>query len=764
MEGSAPPTIATINGRRALRLHCNFVGTTIERASWDLSRNMDLAGCRGIQFDIFCTNTAPVSNFSIYFQSEGGWYTAPFHPESPGGWSTVQIPKTATRTEGHPAGWGKIRTIRVSAWRGEESDTDFFLANIRKIGAIGADASIAIIRGESAVARDPSETASIERFAETVAAALDRENISCATLSDLDLTPDRLAGAKLAILPHNPHVPDAAAEVLKGFVAKGGKLLAFYCSSPQLRPILDAGNAAYVSGRSGPRFASIRFRSGALPGAPPVVSQRSWGIHGHTSLPPTCRVLAEWHDEAGQPTGFPAVISMPNAILMTHVLLPDDASNKSRMLLAMVGALVPDIWASASMARLADVGRIAGYHSFNEAAEAIVTARAHNPDIEKGISETRKLLDAAKALDKDAKYIEAIDAATAASRRLLETYCRSKKPVENEFRAFWCHSAFGVSGMDWDAAIKRLSENGFTAILPNMLWGGVAFYNSDILPVHPDVATKGDQIAACLGACKKYGVQIHVWKVNWNTGHHAPAEFLEKMRKEERCQSDVSGKPEPWLCPSHPENQKLEIDSMLEVARNYDVDGLHFDYIRYPGSNHCFCGGCRTRFEKAAGAAISSWPADVLASGPHRQAWLEWRRSHITAVVKSVSERARKIKPGIRISAAVFRNWPKDRDSVGQDWKVWCDRGYLDFVCPMDYTPSDAAFRGMVQHQIGWAGKVPCYPGIGTSTWPTPDPVRTISQIEVARDLGCRGFTIFNYSVPEANDLVPLLGAGITRK
>ena len=36
-------------------------------------------------------------------------------------------------------------------------------------------------------------------------------------------------------------------------------------------------------------------------------------------------------------------------------------------------------------------------------------------------------------------------------------------------------------------------------------------------------------------------------------------------------------------------------------ARKYDVDGIHFDYIRYPDGDHCFCAGCRERFGRAAG-------------------------------------------------------------------------------------------------------------------------------------------------------------------
>ncbi|GAH52104.1 unnamed protein product, partial [marine sediment metagenome] len=76
-------------------------------------------------------------------------------------------------------------------------------------------------------------------------------------------------------------------------------------------------------------------------------------------------------------------------------------------------------------------------------------------------------------------------------------------------------------------------------------------------------------------------------------------EFKVRMKAQGRTQVNYNGSSnDRWLCPSHPDNRKLEIESMLEVARKYDVDGLHFDYIRYPGKEGCFCKGCRLRFEK----------------------------------------------------------------------------------------------------------------------------------------------------------------------
>jgi uncharacterized lipoprotein YddW (UPF0748 family) len=319
--------------------------------------------------------------------------------------------------------------------------------------------------------------------------------------------------------------------------------------------------------------------------------------------------------------------------------------------------------------------------------------------------------------------------------------------------------------MDWDEAIQRLAENGFSAVLPNMLWGGVAFYESETLPVATPVRERGDQIARCLAACRKFGVQIHVWKVNWNLGSAAPPAFLDRLRQKGRLQTDSRGNLEPWLCPSHPENQRLEIDSMVEVARRYPVDGLHFDYIRYPDGDHCFCAGCRERFEKAIAAPLANWPADVLALGPKQQPWLAWRRDQITAVVRAVSEQARVARPGLKISAAVFPRWNTDRDSVGQDWKLWCDRGYLDFVCPMDYTASNRNFENLVTTQASWAGRVPCYPGLGVSASSSRFGAdQTIAQIEITRRLKTGGFVIFNYGGPESRELLPLLGLGITRR
>ncbi|HOW71598.1 MAG TPA: family 10 glycosylhydrolase [Phycisphaerae bacterium] len=448
------------------------------------------------------------------------------------------------------------------------------------------------------------------------------------------------------------------------------------------------------------------------------------------------------------------------------ILLHEERAAQPGELLDMMSQLTPLIWQDAVARSIERIGRLGALTSFDASETAIRALAPAGSEAVRRLESAGQIRDTAKGLYVAGKYAQAMSAARQAQSLMVESFGLAQQPRPGEQRGFWCHSAFGVDQMPWDAAIRILAENGFTAILPNMLWGGVAYYNSKVLPVAPEVAQRGDQIAECVTACRKYGIQCHVWKVNWNMSWRAPKEFVDRMKKEGRTQIRFDGNAEDqWLCPSHPANQQLEIDAMVEVATQYSVDGVHFDYIRYPGAEACFCSGCRERFEKLVGSPVPNWPADLRKDGPVRDRWLEFRRDNITKVVATVAETVHKTRPKVKVSAAVFPNWPADRDTIGQDWSLWCRNGYLDFVCPMDYTSSNGQFESFVKRQLEWAGKTPCCPGIGLSVWPDPkDTVKLAEQINIVRKLGASGFTVFNYSVPEANEIVPFCGLGITRK
>jgi uncharacterized lipoprotein YddW (UPF0748 family) len=144
-----------------------------------------------------------------------------------------------------------------------------------------------------------------------------------------------------------------------------------------------------------------------------------------------------------------------------------------------------------------------------------------------------------------------------------------------------------------------------------MLWAGSAATIAAFCPTADEYEQYGDQIAQCVEAAHRHGVEVHVWKVNWNFGSHAPQTWADAMRAANRTQVSVSGEAIDWLCPSHPDNLALERDSLLEVVQNYGVDGIHFDYIRYPDSRIVTATGA-ARASRRSGSAVDNWPWIVI--------------------------------------------------------------------------------------------------------------------------------------------------------
>jgi uncharacterized lipoprotein YddW (UPF0748 family) len=291
----------------------------------------------------------------------------------------------------------------------------------------------------------------------------------------------------------------------------------------------------------------------------------------------------------------------------------------------------------------------------------------------------------------------------------------------------------------------------------------MALYDSKVLPKQGDT----DQLAACVAAARKYGLEVHPWKIDFYM-ESASEEFMNKMREAGRGMRtykdwdllpNVTRGVGTWLCPSNPENFALERDAMLEMVKNYDIDGVHFDYIRYEYHRTCYCDGCRQRFEAYRKAKVSNWPDDCFGDGPLAKEYRQWRVQQISRLVQTVSQEAHKIKPYIKISAAVFSRYPQSVDEVGQDWVEWVRQGWVDFLCPMTYRSGDTDFMRMTAFHVGLIrGKVPLYEGIGHWTIPVD---QEVGQIGIARQMGADGFVSFAFNRYMAEKYLPVLAESL---
>lgn len=568
---------------------------------------------------------------------------------------------------------------------------------------------------------------------------------------------------RLIILPLNSKISISTVPILNSFVVRGGKLFVTYNLADEVASLMGLKSIKWLKAETPGQFSSIRLDAPDILGLPTNVKQSSWNITAVESTTSKTKIIGHWYNSNGESTGYPAFFLGENGIFFSHVFLSDDIQTKTQLLAALLGHLIPEFQhaiAKREIDMITSIGHIENledltkFISFSELTEA-------KEDLQSG----KTLSIQAQSEYAKKNYHTAMTAARDSRDALSQAYFLSHLSDETEGRALWNHSGLGAYPGDWERSAKELANAGINIILPNMAWAGLAHYDSSVLPKSNKYAEYGDQISQCVNAAHNNGIQVHVWKITWNL-EGAPKEFVEKMRKEGRTQVSAEGNPINWLCPSNPENVKLELNAITEIVQNYKVDGIHLDYIRYPGSHACYCAECRDRFILASKLKIQEWPTDVLPRvGKHSSAYTEWRVEQITRLVRLIHKRVRAIRPEVKISAAVFGGYPSCVTSIGQDWIAWAKAGYIDFVCPMNYTEDDTYFTDLLENQLALMPKdVAIYPGIGaTSSNSLLKADAVIGQIHLARFLGASGWAIFDYSSNISNTILPAIQIGVGR-
>ena len=588
--------------------------------------------------------------------------------------------------------------------------------------------------------------------------------LTAVTLEEASLSEAQLKPHRLVILPLNPVIAPQTASLLKNFVASGGKLFVTYTLPDTVAPLLGLRPTDWVKQEAPGDFASIQLDAPDIPDMPASIRQASWNITVAEPTTPDTKIIGYWHNAKGEPTGLPALSVGKAGAFFSHIFLPDDTQRKMQMLAALLGHLVPKFrrtFAEQAIAAMTTIGHTKDFAELKQFVQ-----RSNVPEANEALQMGTDLMKRAHTEYDAEAYNTAITVARASRAEFSKAYFLSHISVETEGRAVWNHSGLGAYPGDWERSAKELASAGVNIILPNMAWAGIAHYPSKILPQSKTYTQYGDQIAQCVEAAHKHGLEVHVWKITWNL-EGAPKEFVDKIRADGRTQVSSTGQALNWLCPSHPKNVRLELESILEIVTNYDVDGIHLDYIRYPGSHACYCEGCRERFVLATRLQIDEWPAAVLPkTGTHSEKYIEWRAQQITRLVRLLHKRLREADPNIKISAAVFGWYPGCITTIGQDWIAWAQAGYIDFVCPMNYTESTNYFTELLVNQLARMPKdVAIYPGIGataSNSLLTPDAV--VEQIYLSRNLGASGWTIFDYSLDISETVLPALTMGIAKR
>ncbi len=355
-----------------------------------------------------------------------------------------------------------------------------------------------------------------------------------------------------------------------------------------------------------------------------------------------------------------------------------------------------------------------------------------------------------------------------------------------EARALW------VTRFDYDseAKIARIMEiaarSNFNIIYFQARAAGDAYYRSAIEPCAVLLCGKlggtpsYDPLEVAVREGHRRGLQVHAY-LNALSGRAAGIEGQCRPMPEpdrgnprhvlldhpEWIMSERSGRRMPcpnseeyvWLSPGYPEVRTQLARVAADVARRYDVDGVHLDRIRYPGNLWSWDSASRAEFGKDP----VRYPAE----------WKAYRTNLVNRMVRETYDSVTAVKPRLVLSAAVwgiyFDKWQwktlAGSTELMQDSRAWARNGYMDVLVPMTYSRiKDHCARidwicMLEEHLDGGERQTgrQMYIGIDASKGAR----EVVNQIRAARSRSATGMAVFSFTDADNARVWPLLQSGV---
>ena len=280
-----------------------------------------------------------------------------------------------------------------------------------------------------------------------------------------------------------------------------------------------------------------------------------------------------------------------------------------------------------------------------------------------------------------------------------------------ELRGLWVdafHAGF-KSRSEITRLIADARRGHFNALFVEVRKRGDAYYDSLFEPRATDIQAGLDPLAELIQQAHAVTprIEIHAWIVAypvWASQTSSPTQPTHpyNLHPDWLMYNDVG---ETWtgsnhqLDPGHPGVQAHLFNIAMDLVSRYDVDGFHWDYIRYPGTEWGYNPVALERFNRRYNRVGQPARTDPV--------WRQWRRDQVTATVRRVYLSAIALKPHVKLSAATITwapgpnstsEWPSSAaySSVLQDWRGWMAEGILDLNLPMAYFRQES-------HADAWA-------------------------------------------------------------
>ena len=286
-----------------------------------------------------------------------------------------------------------------------------------------------------------------------------------------------------------------------------------------------------------------------------------------------------------------------------------------------------------------------------------------------------------------------------------------------ELRGFWVdtwHAALRTRA-EVDVLIQAAKTAKANALFVEVRKRGDAYYLSHYEPLASDVASGFDPLAYLIQRARSETppLEVHAWLVMmpiWSSTTPPANPLHPYNRFPQWLTLNDSGATYDGsnysFDPGHPEAADFTYRVAMDILRHYDVDGIHFDYIRYAGNRWGYNPMSVSRFNTVFGR--SGNPAYNDSS------WSQWRRDQVTQLVRRIYASTVALKPWCKVTAATITwgNGPTSESAwtstsaysaVFQDWRAWTEEGILDIAIPMCYyNHASSTHRTYFNNWITW--------------------------------------------------------------
>lgn len=329
-----------------------------------------------------------------------------------------------------------------------------------------------------------------------------------------------------------------------------------------------------------------------------------------------------------------------------------------------------------------------------------------------------------------------------------------------EYRAVWLTT---IENLDWPKS-TACDKEGFarqreelttlldsleamhvnTVLLQTRVRGDV-IYPSEIEPFShlftgtTDKAPDYDPLAFAIEECHKRGMQLHAWIVTLPLGkdEHIRRQGKHALSRRKRYLC-THYKGQWYMEPGNPETGEYITEIVKEIVTNYNVDGIHLDYVRYPDRTNGYPDAALHR-KHGKGTPLP-----------------DWRRDNITAIARKVYNAVKEEKPWVRVSCAPLGKYDNltrysslgwdAYNAVYQEAQEWVKEGIMDILFPMLYFDGSNFYPFVLDWQENSNGRH-IVPGIGIyrllpeyGGWQAIEIER---QINTSREAGTAGTAMF---------------------